>query len=111
MCLKFDERATYFLLDVDPEKLKAAPGFHRDNWPDTTDPNWAQEIDAYYRGEQAQREAVPHETPSPAPKQKDESQQRWVEEDLAATVSPVSPETEHASDEAKRREQAVSSVR
>jgi sporulation protein YlmC with PRC-barrel domain len=49
MSLKFDERNTYFLLDVDREKLKAAPGFPRENWPDLSDPNWAKEIDAFYR--------------------------------------------------------------
>jgi sporulation protein YlmC with PRC-barrel domain len=33
-----DEQA--FILDVDEERLEQAPGFERENWPDTADPDW-----------------------------------------------------------------------
>jgi sporulation protein YlmC with PRC-barrel domain len=33
-----DEQA--FILDVDEERLEQAPGFERENWPDTTTPDW-----------------------------------------------------------------------
>jgi sporulation protein YlmC with PRC-barrel domain len=33
---------------VTPEQLKNAPGFVKDHWPDTANPNWAKEIDTFY---------------------------------------------------------------
>jgi sporulation protein YlmC with PRC-barrel domain len=37
-----------YVLNVDKEKLKNAPGFDRNNWPDMANPNWATDIDRYY---------------------------------------------------------------
>jgi sporulation protein YlmC with PRC-barrel domain len=37
-----------FILDVDKERLKQAPGFDKDNWPDFADPNWGARIYSYY---------------------------------------------------------------
>ena len=37
-----------FILDVDKETLKEAPGFDKDNWPDMTAPDWGSEIYVYY---------------------------------------------------------------
>jgi hypothetical protein len=39
----------YFVLDVPKEKLQAAPGFEKNDWPDFADPKWRTEIDSYYR--------------------------------------------------------------
>ena len=37
-----------FILNADKEKLKNAPGFDRNNWPNMTDRSWAEQIYAYY---------------------------------------------------------------
>lgn len=39
----------YFVLDVEKEKLKVAPGFDKSNWPNTADPEWTRQIDEFYR--------------------------------------------------------------
>lgn len=39
----------YFVLNIDKDKLKAAPGFDKSHWPDTADPKWRSEIDSYYQ--------------------------------------------------------------
>jgi sporulation protein YlmC with PRC-barrel domain len=38
-----------FILDVSRERLKQAPGFEKDNWPDTTAPEFGTEIYSFYR--------------------------------------------------------------
>ncbi|MHB0958553.1 MAG: PRC-barrel domain-containing protein [Pirellulaceae bacterium] len=37
------------VLNVDPEVLRAAPGFPQDRWPEFADARWGTEIDDYYR--------------------------------------------------------------
>jgi sporulation protein YlmC with PRC-barrel domain len=37
-----------FILNVDKEKFKNAPGFDKDNWPNMTDRSWAEQVYAYY---------------------------------------------------------------
>ena len=37
-----------FILDVEAERLKLAPGFDKDNWPSMADTIWASEVHAYY---------------------------------------------------------------
>jgi len=37
-----------FILDVDKERLKHAPGFDKDNWPDTSDRAFGTKVYAYY---------------------------------------------------------------
>jgi len=37
-----------FILDVDEDRLKAAPGFDKDHWPSMADLTWAKEVHAYY---------------------------------------------------------------
>jgi sporulation protein YlmC with PRC-barrel domain len=37
-----------FVVDVEPERLEAAPGFDEAELPDTRDPNWDQEIRTYW---------------------------------------------------------------
>jgi sporulation protein YlmC with PRC-barrel domain len=37
-----------FVLDVPKERLKNAPGFDKDNWPNVSDRTWGAEIHTYY---------------------------------------------------------------
>lgn len=46
--LKFDTDENCFVLDVDKQQLKNAPGFDKDNWPDMADPTWASSVHTYY---------------------------------------------------------------
>lgn len=46
--LTLDADRKCFVLDVDKEKLKAAPGFDKDHWPSMADPTWASEVHSYY---------------------------------------------------------------
>ncbi|MFN3882948.1 MAG: PRC-barrel domain-containing protein [Nitrincola lacisaponensis] len=46
--LKLDQEQKRFTLDVDTERLKKAPGFNKDKWPNMADPNWNSTIDSYY---------------------------------------------------------------
>jgi len=40
---------TFFVAHVSQDTLKNAPGFDKNNWPNTADPNWAKGIDTYYQ--------------------------------------------------------------
>ena len=42
-----DEENKRFVLDVDEETLKDAPGFDKNNWPDM-DASWAEEVYVFY---------------------------------------------------------------
>lgn len=42
-------RDKYFVMTVSKEKLKNAPGFDKDNWPNTADEIWQKSISDYYR--------------------------------------------------------------
>lgn len=46
LTLDVDRKA--FILDVDAERLKSAPGFDKDHWPSMADPTWASEVHSYY---------------------------------------------------------------
>lgn len=46
--LKLDADHKYFVLNVDKERLKNAPGFAQDNWPNMLDPTWNTGIHNYY---------------------------------------------------------------
>jgi sporulation protein YlmC with PRC-barrel domain len=37
-----------FVLNVEKERLKSAPGFDKDQWPNMADQSWAREIHSYY---------------------------------------------------------------
>jgi hypothetical protein len=45
--LRVDEEKKCFVLHVDKETLKHAPGFDKDHYPDMTDPKCSQEINMY----------------------------------------------------------------
>ena len=46
------------VLDVDKERLKNAPGFDKDAWPDMSDVNWASNVHGFY-GTDPQRSGAP----------------------------------------------------
>jgi hypothetical protein len=47
--LHFNPEEDCFILNIDKEKLKNAPGFDKNNWPDTADSTWAESISEYYK--------------------------------------------------------------
>lgn len=46
--LKLDRAEKTFVLNIDKDKLRNAPGFDRDKWPDMTDSPWSQRVYAFY---------------------------------------------------------------
>ncbi|MGV8834999.1 PRC-barrel domain-containing protein [Cellvibrio sp.] len=46
--LKLDTENKRFLLDVDKDRLKNAPGFDKDSWPDLADKTLANDLHSYY---------------------------------------------------------------
>lgn len=67
LSMKVDENDHYFFLDVDKEKLKNAPGFSKDKWPDFGNPKFGEEIDRYYGVHHVARQPGERTTPAPAP--------------------------------------------
>ncbi len=50
--LKFehDKDHAFFVLNISKERLDAAPGFDKSNWPNFADPAWKAKVDQHYRG-------------------------------------------------------------
>lgn len=48
--LKLDKEHKRFTLDVAAERLKKAPGFDKDDWPDMADTSWNSTVESYYAG-------------------------------------------------------------
>lgn len=46
--LTLDADRRCFILDIDRERLKKAPGFDRHHWPSMADPGWSSEVHDYY---------------------------------------------------------------
>lgn len=46
--LKVDTENKRFILDTNEERLKNAPGFNTDNWPNMADATWGKSVHAYY---------------------------------------------------------------
>ncbi|SDU23069.1 PRC-barrel domain-containing protein [Halopseudomonas salegens] len=46
--LKLDKQNKRFLLDIDQDQLKNAPGFDKDEWPNMADPDWNAKVESYY---------------------------------------------------------------
>jgi sporulation protein YlmC with PRC-barrel domain len=36
------------VLDASKERLKKAPGFNKNHWPDMADPSWSHDVDQFY---------------------------------------------------------------
>ncbi|CAB3683870.1 MULTISPECIES: PRC-barrel domain-containing protein [Achromobacter] len=49
--LTLDTDRKCFVLDIDEETLKNAPGFDKDNWPSMADETWARNLHTYYKQE------------------------------------------------------------
>lgn len=49
MTLSHAQNETFLLVHVSEDALKNAPGFDKDRWPNTADPNWAKDVDSYYQ--------------------------------------------------------------
>ena len=47
--IKIDTNKHCCVLNIDKERLENAPGFDKDNWPNTADPAWQTSISEYYR--------------------------------------------------------------
>src|SRR5919197_705965 len=47
--LTLDADNKCFVLNVDKERLKNAPGFDKDHWPSMADQRWATEVHSYYQ--------------------------------------------------------------
>ena len=46
--LTLDTENKRFVLNVEKDRLKSAPGFDKDHWPNMADPSWAKSINDYY---------------------------------------------------------------
>jgi len=46
--LTLDTKHKRFLLNVEKDRLKDAPGFDKEHWPDMADQSWARQIHTYY---------------------------------------------------------------
>jgi len=46
--LQLDPENHRFILNVDKEQLRNAPGFDKDHWPSMADESWANEIHEFY---------------------------------------------------------------
>lgn len=46
--LTLDTENKRFVLDVDKERLKDAPGFDKEQWPNMADQSWSNDIHTYY---------------------------------------------------------------
>ncbi len=46
--LRLDPHEGFFILNVERELLKRAPGFNKRNWPDMTDLEWGERIFSHY---------------------------------------------------------------
>lgn len=44
----YDSNEECFILNVEKEQMKNAPGFDKDNWPDMADQTWGSSISKYY---------------------------------------------------------------
>ncbi len=45
---RHDRDGKRFILDVDLERLKDAPGFDKDEWPNMADASWNSTVESYY---------------------------------------------------------------
>jgi len=46
--LAVDTDRKCFVLNVPKDRLKSAPGFDKDNWPDITDAEWGTQVNSFY---------------------------------------------------------------
>lgn len=51
--MRIDGANKRFMVDLDQERLKDAPGFDKDNWPDWSDVAWSTTVDSYFGSKRA----------------------------------------------------------
>jgi len=47
--MQLDTEEKAFVLNVSEERLENAPGFDKDNWPETANPEWDNEVRSFYQ--------------------------------------------------------------
>ncbi|MBS0290777.1 MAG: PRC-barrel domain-containing protein [Proteobacteria bacterium] len=47
--LHYDDQKDCFRVDIDKDRLKNAPGFDKDHWPNMADKTWGLSIATYYK--------------------------------------------------------------
>ena len=57
--LTLDTENKRFVLDVEVDRLKNAPGFDKEQWPSMADASWAQSIHSYWTPSDATQPNVP----------------------------------------------------
>lgn len=57
--LTVDTDKKHFVFDADEARLKEAPGFDKDHWPDMADAAWAKDIHSYYSTQSTVRTDFP----------------------------------------------------
>jgi len=60
--LTLNAREHEFILNVDKQKLKDAPGFDKNNWPDMADPSWAAQIHSHWSQDKQWMDSAQHKT-------------------------------------------------
>jgi len=46
--VKGTDKDQYLMLNITKERLKEAPGFDKNHWPDTANATWASDVDQFY---------------------------------------------------------------
>lgn len=46
--IKYDTNEDCFILNMDKERFKNAPGFDKNSWPDMADRQWGEKVSQYY---------------------------------------------------------------
>lgn len=46
--INYDDEEDCFILNISKERLKGAPGFNKDQWPDMADMTWGETISNFY---------------------------------------------------------------
>ncbi len=47
--VNYDTNKECFRIDLDKDRLKNAPGFDKDHWPDMADRTWGTSVSTYYK--------------------------------------------------------------
>jgi sporulation protein YlmC with PRC-barrel domain len=75
LVLNHGEKDTFFVLDVDKDKLASAPGFDEKHWPDVANPKFGEQIDKYFGVNRTSSETKTGTKSSQTEKQKAEAKQ------------------------------------
>ncbi len=48
LTIKGTDKEQYLVINATKDRLKEAPGFDKNHWPDMANPNWAHDVDTFY---------------------------------------------------------------